>query len=654
MPTHWNAAGEVDGWSSRAVGAFLMPTVALGLWLLFLVLPRLDPRRANYERFGRTYDLVVAAVVVFQVAVHVLTLGAALGWPIAVDTVIIVGVGLLLLLLGNVLPRVRPNWFIGIRTPWTLSSDRAWERTHRVGGYIFSAAGLVVVAAAALPDAWKVWVIVAAAAAASLGTVVYSYFAWKQETAGSSGQTSKLVLLVLVPWLALFASPLRAGDPPASGLWHGEIELPNQAGRLGVTVELGHQEGEDGAWKGDIDIPAQGARDLPLEGIAVDGSKVRFSIAGIPGAPTFDGAIVDGEIRGIFTQGGFPMPFRLARADPNVPLGRLQEPRPPFPYTAEEAAYTNGDIRLAGTLTIPAGPGPFPAVLLVTGSGAQDRDESAFAHKSFLVLADHLSRNGIAVLRVDDRGIGGSSGSIQGSTTANFAQDALAGVRFLKKHPRIAPDRVGLVGHSEGGIVAPLAASQSPDVAFIVMLAGTGVPGAEILHRQTELIVRASGAPEDQVKATVDVMRRQTAAVQTEKDPEKLAATLRTIAQEQIATWSEQERKAAGGGDAIEVGIKFASSPWFRSFVGHDPRPALRQVKVPVLALNGELDVQVSPDQNLPEIEKSLQAAGNRDVTIRQMPGLNHLFQPAKTGSPAEYELIETTMDPAVLDLVTR
>ena len=164
VPTHWNAAGEVDGWSGRAVGAFLMPTVALGLWLLFLVLPRLDPRRANYARFGPTYDLVVATVIVFQVALHVLLLGVALGWPVAVDTVIIVGVGLLLLLLGNVLPRVRPNWFIGIRTPWTLSSDRAWEKTHRVGGYIFSAAGLVVVAAAALPAAWKTWVIVAAAA----------------------------------------------------------------------------------------------------------------------------------------------------------------------------------------------------------------------------------------------------------------------------------------------------------------------------------------------------------------------------------------------------------------------------------------------------------------------------------------------------------
>ncbi|HYU32172.1 MAG TPA: SdpI family protein [Thermoanaerobaculia bacterium] len=190
IPSHWNAAGQVDGWSSRALGAFLMPTVALGIWLLFLVLPRIDPRRANYARFGSTYSLVVAAVILFQVAIHVLVLGAALGWPIAIDTVMIVGIGLLFLLLGNVLPRVRPNWFIGIRTPWTLSSDRAWEKTHRVGGYLFSAAGLVVIAAAALPAAWRVWVIMAALATSTLGTVVYSYFAWRQDTAGSSRQAT--------------------------------------------------------------------------------------------------------------------------------------------------------------------------------------------------------------------------------------------------------------------------------------------------------------------------------------------------------------------------------------------------------------------------------------------------------------------------------
>ena len=457
----------------------------------------------------------------------------------------------------------------------------------------------------------------------------------------------------LFPLLMLLTNPLSAADPSISGPWHGEIELPSQMGKLQVMIELRQ---EDGTWKGDIDIPAQGAKDLPLDGITVDGSKVKFSIAGIPGAPTFDGTLADGEIRGTFSQGGASMPFRLERGAAEAEaLHRPQEPKPPFPYTAEEVAYANGDAKLAGTLTIPAGPGPFPAVLLITGSGAQDRDESIAGHKPFLVLADHLSRNGIAVLRVDDRGVDGSSGGGAGATTADLAQDALAGVRFLKQHAKIAPERIGLIGHSEGGLVAPLAASQSPDVAFIVLLAGTGVPGREVLARQLEAIARTGGLPEDRIKIEVDRQQRLIRALETGKDPAALEASLREAAKANVAAMSEEEVKMGGGAKAmIEGQVKALGDPWLRYFVNYDPRPALRKVKVPVLALNGTLDLQVIPDQNLPEIEKALKEAGNPDVTLRTLPGLNHLFQPAKTGSPGEYAMIETTLDPSVLDLVTR
>lgn len=462
-----------------------------------------------------------------------------------------------------------------------------------------------------------------------------------------------LPLLLLLSLAAFPGRPLGAADPPApaaAGAWHGEIELPGQAGKLAVSVDLA-QAG--GAWKGKIDIPAQGAQGLPLEGIAVDGAKVKFAIAAVPGAPTFDGTIAGGEIRGTFSQGGLAMPFHLERGAAE-PVHRPQEPKPPFPYTAQDVAYTNGDVKLAGTLTLPPGPGPFPAALLITGSGSQDRDESLMNHKPFWVLADHLSRHGIAVLRVDDRGVGGSSGSVAKSTTADFVGDALAGVRFLKAQPKIAPNRIGLVGHSEGGLIGPLAASQSPDVAFVVMLAGTGVPGDTLLLRQVELIARAGGGTEEQVKAAVERTRRQTQAVVAEKDPAALSAILRRLAREDVAAMSEDERKAAGGADAlVEAEVKAFDSPWFRYFLAYDPRPALRKVKVPVLALNGSLDLQVPPDQNLPEIDKALREAGNHDVTLRRMEGLNHLFQPAKTGSPMEYAAIETTLDPAVLDLVS-
>lgn len=348
-----------------------------------------------------------------------------------------------------------------------------------------------------------------------------------------------------------------------------------------------------------------------------------------------------------------------ARAfDPTpVPTRRPQEPRPPFPYTAQEVSYVNSDgsgVKLAGTLTIPPGPGPFPAVLLISGSGPQDRDESSFGHQPFLVIADHLSRHGIAVLRVDDRGTGGSTGNVDSATTADFARDVLAGVRFLKSHPKIAGDRIGLLGHSEGAVVAPLAASQSPDVTFIILLGGTGVPGSEIVQMQSRLIARANGAGDDAVHRNQEALRRTFAVLRTEPDAGAREASLRTLAKDLLVTMSDDQIRTLGGvGPAAEAVAKGMNTRWFRYFIDYDPRPALRKVKVPVLALNGDRDLQVTPDPNLPEIEKALKQGGNRDVTVRLLPGLNHLFQPAQTGSPAEYGVIETTIDPGVLDLVT-
>jgi len=349
-----------------------------------------------------------------------------------------------------------------------------------------------------------------------------------------------------------------------------------------------------------------------------------------------------------------------ARAfDPTpVPTRRPQEPKPPFPYTAQEVRYANGDssgVKLAGTLTIPPGPGPFPAVLLITGSGPQDRDESSFGHQPFRVIADHLSRRGIAVLRVDDRGTGGSTGNVDGATTADFARDVLAGVRFLKSQPKIDGDRIGLLGHSEGGVVAPLAASQSPDVAFVILLGGTGVPGSEIVQMQSRLIARANGANDIAIHRNQEALRRTFEVLRTEPDAAAREANLRALAKDLLVTMSDDQIRTLGGvGPAAEAVAKGMNTRWFRYFIDYDPRPALRKVKIPVLALNGDRDLQVTPDPNLPEIEKALKQGGNRDVTVRLLPGLNHLFQPAQTGSPAEYGVIETTMDPAVLDLVTR
>lgn len=454
------------------------------------------------------------------------------------------------------------------------------------------------------------------------------------------------LLILLAPGLIRAAEPVQA-----TGHWEGEIELPGGAGKLQVMIDLA-RDGD--AWTGTIDIPMQNAKGMPLEEISVEGEKVRFKIKGVPGVPTFEGTLSESAIQGTFTQGAAALPFRLGREAVERPK-RVQEPRPPFPYSSEEVTYTNGDVKLAGTLTVPPGEGPFPAVVLITGSGAQDRNESLLGHQPFLVLADHLSRHGIAVLRTDDRGVGGSTGSVDASTTADFAQDALAGVQWLKAHPKIAKEKIGLVGHSEGGLVAPLAASQSKDVAFIVMLAGTGVPGTEVIQLQSERIARAAGLPEERIQRALADSRKTFEVIRTEKDPAARGAKLRALAREETASMSAEELKAVGGADAVvEQALKAIDSPWFLYFIEYDPRPALRKVNVPVLALNGELDLQVIPDQNLPEIEKALREAGNKDVTLRRLPGLNHLFQPATTGAPAEYATIELTMDPAVLDMVTQ
>jgi pimeloyl-ACP methyl ester carboxylesterase len=439
----------------------------------------------------------------------------------------------------------------------------------------------------------------------------------------------------------------EAAPSPFAGHWEGAIQLPTAD--LQVMVDL--TPGEAG-WKGAIDIPLQGAKGLPLEKITVEGSHARFSIAGVPGGPTFDGELQEGAIRGTFTQGQASLPFHLGR-DAVKPARRPQEPQPPFPYTEEEVAYQNGDVRLAGTLTLPPGSGPFPAVLLITGSGAQNRNEELLGHKPFLILADHLTRAGIAVLRVDDRGVGGSTGAGD-ATSADFAEDALAGVRFLKTHARIAADRVGLLGHSEGGLIAPLAASRSADVAFIILLAGSGVPGYDLLPDQVEALNVAAGMPAVQARKEGELTRAAVALVRAEKDEAALRTKLTKLIQDHPDAVSPQDLAAVGGMDAfIAQQMKFFSNPWARFFLDYDPRPALRKVKVPVLALNGELDKQVLVDQNLPAIEQALREGKNPDVTIRRMPGLNHLFQTAKTGSTAEYAQIEETMSPAVLELVT-
>ena len=304
-------------------------------------------------------------------------------------------------------------------------------------------------------------------------------------------------------------------------------------------------------------------------------------------------------------------------------------------------------VILAGTLTLPEGPGPFPGAVLVTGSGPQDRDETLFGHKPFLVLSDHLTRAGIAVLRYDDRGVGRSTGDFSVATSEDFTSDALAAVAFLKARKGVGG--VGIVGHSEGGIVGPLAAVRSDAVAFVVMLAGPGIPGCEIIQLQSELINRAEGAPEEVIRLNKDTQARLFAIVDGEPDPRAALPLLRSALERASAALPQ------GGStpQAIEAQIAQINSPWFRFFLTYDPRPTLEAVTVPVLALNGSLDLQVPAEVNLHEVGAALAKGQNPDATTRLLPGLNHLFQQAETGSPSEYARIPETMNPVALEAVS-
>jgi uncharacterized protein len=338
-----------------------------------------------------------------------------------------------------------------------------------------------------------------------------------------------------------------------------------------------------------------------------------------------------------------------------IDLRRPQFPVAPLPYASQEIVFDNPEagISLVGTLSTPGQGGPFPAVVLIAGSGAHTRDELVSLHKIFLVLADHLTRKGIAVLRYDKRGVGLSGGMADPqSTTDDYAGDARAAVRFLRTQPDIDPGKIGLVGHSEGGIIAPMVAADDPGVAFIVLLAGTGLPGMEIEILQGSALGRAQGADERIVLAIERQYRSVFPMIIAAKDN---AEALRKLHASEREVFTAEERALLGIPDTGLPDEAYSGflTPWFRRFLELDPRPFLEKVKCPVLALNGEKDLQVPPDVNLAEIGAALGRGGNARVSIRRIDGLNHMFQTAPTGRPDEYRNIEETFAPAALEMIS-
>jgi hypothetical protein len=446
-----------------------------------------------------------------------------------------------------------------------------------------------------------------------------------------------------------------AAQPALAGNWMGTLKVGAISMRLAVSITAK----PDGSYSGTLNSLDQDSTPHPFDEVSLKQNSVHLVLKKarlvIDGTLNESGTQIDGKLK----QGGAALPLMFKKSDhPPEARKRPQEPHPPFPYRAEEVTYENkaAHAKFAGTLTIPRGSGPFPAVLLLTGSGQQDRDEKILGHRPFFVLADYLTRHGIAVLRVDDRGVGGSTGDVEHATTEDFAGDALAGIAFLKTRSEIDAHQIGLIGHSEGGEIAPMAANRSSDVAFIVLLAGPGLPGDQIVLSQMEFLLKESGASDSLVARTRVFQQKLYAIVKEEHDAAALKKRIKTLYDEYTASLSPTEKKQAGTPGSEEAGTsaKILGSPWFRFFLAYDPRPTLSQVKCPVLALVGEKDMQVPPKANIPELEKALRSGGNKDFTVRELPKLNHLFQTCQTGSVAEYAKIEETFAPAALELIAK
>jgi pimeloyl-ACP methyl ester carboxylesterase len=430
----------------------------------------------------------------------------------------------------------------------------------------------------------------------------------------------------------------------AEGLWQGAIE--GNGMRLRLQLHVTHDDKKQ--LLAALDSPDQGVSGLPAVKVSQKESSFHFEIPVVKGSYTGTLNPARTVMTGSWTQSGVEQKLEFRRSDQLLPLLRPQDPLKPYPYKEEEVAFSNdpAHVSLSGTLTIPQGPGPFPVAILLSGSAPHDRDETIEGHRSFLVLADHLTRKGIAVLRFDKRGIGKSTGNYAEATIQDFAADAQAAVAYLKTRKDMDLKRIGLIGHSEGGLTAPIVASHSTDIAWVVLLAAPALKGEDILLLQSELIMKVAGIDEEQISRTLDFNKQTYALARQEKDPAALESKLSDLVQ-------STGMGALVPPSTLQAQVRMMASPWFRYILDYDPLPALQKTLCPVLALNGQKDLQVPPVENLSKIKKTLQDAGNKDVQADELPGLNHLFQHAPTGSPSEYGGIEETMAPEALDAVS-
>ena len=451
----------------------------------------------------------------------------------------------------------------------------------------------------------------------------------------------------IITFIFIFGAISAVFSQEVRGTWNGILKV--QGMQLGLVF---HINKTDNGFSSTMDSPDQKAFGIPVTKTNFENSKLTIAIANA--GIEYEGVIgTDGIIIGTFKQSGqsFPMNLSKEKVEKEI-IKRPQEPQKPYSYYTEEVIFANklAKINLAGTLSLPAKEGVFPAVILITGSGAQNRDEELLGHKPFLVIADYLTKNGIAVLRFDDRGIAMSKGEFTLATTLDFATDVEAALQYLQKRKEIDQKKIGLIGHSEGGIIAPMVANKSKNISFIILLAGTGIPGDELLLLQQELIGRASGISEDDLKKSKITNTEVFEIVKNATNSDQMKKDITNYITKSIK--SDPESKIPDGiseSEFINMQVSQITNPWMQFFIKYNPALALEKVNCPVLALNGDKDLQVPSKVNLEAINKTLIKGGNKKVTIKELPNLNHLFQECKTGLPEEYSEIEQTISPLAL-----
>ncbi len=452
------------------------------------------------------------------------------------------------------------------------------------------------------------------------------------------------LLCALLPTAAGARAPLQS----LFGTWRGSL---NGA----VPLVLHMKSSADGSPRATLDSPTQGAMGLEFTEFGFDGDTLKLKLGAVAAGYRAVLSADRSRLEGTWTQGGGNFPLEFSRSADSGQARRPQDPQPPLPYEAREVTVPNAaaQVSLAGTLTVPPGKGPFPAALLVSGSGPPDRDEAVFGHSPFLVWADFLTRAGFAVLRLDDRGVGKSTGSFAAATTEDFASDAHAAVAWLRAQPGVDAGRIGILGHSEGGLIAPMVAATDPKLAWIVLLAGPALRGDSLQILQGERLREWSGAPREVGEREGRVQRRLFDLLHAEPDSGKFHAGATKVLNAYLDSLPPQLQAQLGDRVAFVDGqVRTLNSPWMRWFQAHEPLPVIRRVHCPVRATYGTRDFQVPAPENSAPMQEALRKAGNTASRVMVLDGLNHLLQPAVTGTSAEYGMIEETVAPAAMDAV--